>query len=103
MERKKIAVVGCGIAALPILKKTRELGIESYCFSLGINAAVEGLYDNHIKFDYLDVPSIIDACKKIGVDGIIASGENTTATTAQVAKALGLPGNKFDGEFNRKQ
>lgn len=99
MERKKIAVVGCGIAALPILKKTRELGIESYCFSLGINAAVEGLYDNHIKIDYLDVPSIIDACKKIGVDGIIASGENTTATTAQVAKALGLPGNKFDGEF----
>lgn len=99
MNPKKIAVIGCGIAALPILKKSREMGIQSCCFSLGINASVEGLYDHHVKIDYLDVSSIIEACRIIGVDGVIASGENTTATAAYVSKALGLPGNKCEGGF----
>lgn len=99
MKPKKIAVIGCGIAALPILKKSRELGIQSCCFSLGINASVEGLFDHHVKIDYLDVPSIIEVCREIGVDGVIASGENTTATAAYVSKALGLPGNKCEGGF----
>ena len=96
---KKLAVIGCGVASLPILKKAREIGVEIYCFSLGVNADVKGLYDHHLKIDYFDAESIIEACKNIGVDGIIASGENTTASTAQVAKALDLPGNKIDGKF----
>lgn len=99
MKQNKIAVIGCGIAALPILKKARELEIITYCFSLSVNTSVEGWYDHHIIIDYLDASSIIEACRKIGVDGVIATGENTTATTAQVARALGLPGNKYNGEF----
>lgn len=99
MKQKKIAVIGCGVAAIPVLRKASELGIETYCFSLGVNAATEGLYDHHIRIDYLDVHSIVEACREIGVDGVIATGENTTASTAQVASALGLPGNKCDEGF----
>ena len=89
MKQNKIAVIGCGIAALPILKKSRELEIITYCFSLSVNASVEGWYDHHIIIDYLDASSIIEACRKIGVDGVIATGENTTATTAISGSSTG--------------
>ena len=96
---KKLAVIGCGVAAYPILKKARELGIQTVCFSQQVNPSVEGLYDYHLNVDYYDVVSIVKHCKEIGVNGVIATGENTTSSTAYVAKQLGLPGNNVDHTF----
>ncbi len=96
---KKLAVIGCGIASIPILKKAKEIYVQTYCFSLSINPAAEGLYDYHYNIDYYDVKSIIETCRGLCVDGVIATGENTTAATAIIAKELGLVGNRYQGLF----
>ena len=96
---KKLAVIGCGIAAVPILKKAKEIGVQTYSFSLSINPAAEGLYDYHFSIDYEDVKSIVETCRELCVDGVIATGENTTASTARIAKELGLAGNRYQGSF----
>lgn len=99
MKTKKLAIIGGGIAAVPILQASKQMGVETHCFALAVNPQSEGLYDFHHRIDYLDIDTLLNKCKEIGVHGIIATSENTTASVAQLTKLLGLPGNRFDGQF----
>lgn len=99
METKKLAIIGGGIAAVPILQASKLMGVETHCFALAVNPQSEGLYDFHHRIDYLDIDALLIKCKEIGVHGIIATSENTTASVAQLTALMGLPGNRFDGQF----
>ena len=97
--KKKLAVIGCGLAAVPILNKARQINVETHCFALSISPLAEGLYDYYYEVDYLDIESLLEKCRDICVDGIIATSENTTASVARLSTLLGLPGNRYDRTF----
>ena len=96
---KKLAVIGCGVAALPILKKAKEMDVETYCFADdGIEEAM-GLADNFIQTDFFEIDSVYKKCIEYGIDGIIATSEITTEVTAILANRLHLPGNRIENGF----
>ncbi len=99
METKKLALIGCGIAAVPILEAAQKMSVETHCFALAINPQTEGLFNFHHRVDYLDIETLLTKCTEIGVHGIIATSENTTASVAELTTRMGLPGNRFDGNF----
>lgn len=98
-KKKKLAVIGCGVAAIPILNKAKQMDVETHCFALSKNPLTEGLYDYYYQVDYLDVELLLKKCKDICINGIIATSENTTATVAMLSSLLGLPGNRYEGTF----
>ncbi|SKB36651.1 GNAT family N-acetyltransferase [Macellibacteroides fermentans] len=97
--KKKLAVLGCGIAAVPILKKAREMEVETYCFALEELPCAKGLSNFFLPISYTNIDAICSTCKNLNIDGVIASSENTTEAAAEVAYNLGLPGNRFEGGF----
>lgn len=96
---KKIGVIGAGIAAEPILKKARELGVKTYCFSTLKGACAKEFADNFYDINIFDVDSIYQIMKEENLDGVVASSEITTEITAVIADRLGLPGNDVKDGF----
>ena len=50
---KKIAVIGAGIAAVPILKKAKELKVTTYCFATVEGSVAVKYCDYFILYPYL--------------------------------------------------
>lgn len=96
---KKIAVMGCGVAAVPILKKAKEMGVETHCFALEETQQAKGLADYFYSIDFHDIQAVSLKCREIKVDGVIATSEITTEATAYVADELGLLGNRVRDGF----
>ncbi len=97
--KKKLGIIGCGIAALPILQKAREMGVETFCFALNEIDKTKGLPDHFIEVDIFDIDAIYKECLKVNLDGIIATSEISTEVTAILANKLGLPGNSIENGF----
>ena len=96
---KKLAIIGCGISAVPILRKAKEIGVQTFSFAMHELPCTKGLSDYFIPIAYENVETIIDECKRIGINGVIASSDNTTEYTAEIAFRMGLPGNRIKGGF----
>lgn len=93
-----LAVIGAGEGALPILQKTKEIGIKTIAFGHKDSLARD-LVDVFIEADIFDYELLISECKRYNVSGVIASSEITTEVTAIVANKLGLPGNDIKDGF----
>lgn len=96
---KKLAVLGCGSAAVPILRKAREMGVETHCFALDETPCAKGLSSYFHKISFRDIERVYSECMRIGIDGVIASSEITTESTAILADRLHLPGNRVADGF----
>lgn len=96
---KKIAVIGAGIAAVPILKKAKELNVTTYCFATPRGSVAMEYCDYFIPISIFEVEKLHDRIKKIGVDGVIATSEITTEIAAILANKLKLPGNDVKNGF----
>lgn len=77
-------------------KMAHEMGYETHCFSNVapeyINETVDVFHDISI----FDKERIINICKNIQVDGVIATTELTIAIASYVATELGLPAMDYD-------
>lgn len=96
---KKLAVIGCGVAANPILKKAKEMNIETHCFAKEEMPTSKGLSDYFYNIDFSNVDEVYKKCVQIGVDGVIATSEITTSYTTILADMLNLPGNNVEKAF----
>ncbi len=97
--KKRLAVIGCGIAAVPILKKAKELGIETHTIAKEETPSAKGLSDYFYPINFFDINKSYDALLKISPDGIIATSEITTEVTAVLAEKLNLIGNSLENGF----
>ena len=96
---KKIAVIGAGIAAVPILKKAKELKVTTYCFATVEGSVAVKYCDYFIPISIFDIEKLYEKIKGLDVDGIIATSEITTETVAILADKLKLPGNDIKNGF----
>ena len=93
---KKIALMGSGILSKIFAERAKFLGIESHCFSFNREDIACAYVDYFHEIDIFDIDTITDICKKNGIDGVIATTELTILPAAQIAKNIGVLGNRED-------
>lgn len=96
MRRKKIAIIGAGYLQLPLVKKAKEMGVETHCFAWEDGAVCKVEADFFYPISIVEKEKILDVCREIGIDGICTIASDIAApTVAYVAEKMGLAGNSY--------
>lgn len=93
---KKLAIIGGGVMASYYGAVCHRLKIESHYFSLKDGKVDNNKVDVFHEVNIFDKDIIVDICKKIGIDGVVATTELSVSITAYVAYKLGLLGNPIE-------
>ena len=95
--KKKLAIIGASTGQYPICLKARELGIETFCFAWEQGAVCRDIVDHFYPISIFETDRIVEACKSIGVNGVISNASDRTAdVVAYVADRLHLNGTPYD-------
>ena len=98
---KVLAIIGAGEGALPIITKAKEMGVTTVAYARNDSLA-KNQVDIFVEENNFDIQFIADSCRKLHVEGVIASSELSTEVAAKVAHELGLPGNDVEQGFAGK-
>lgn len=91
---KKLAIIGASYLQLPLVKKAREMGIESICFAWEEGAVCKDICDRFYPVSTVDKEQILRICREIKVDGITTIASDVAVKTVNyVAEKMGLVGN----------
>lgn len=93
---KRIAIIGGGRMACIFAEKAKEMGIETHCFSLESGAVDKNAFDFFHPINILNRKAVLNICKKIMIDGVIATTEITIAVAAFIASKMNLVGIPVD-------
>ena len=74
----------------------RKLGYESHYFSMADGKVAEDSLDVFHEINIFEKDKIVEICKEIGIDGVVATTELSVSITAYVANKLGLLGNPVE-------
>lgn len=91
-ENKKLAIIGGGYMAKIYAENAREMGIVTYAFSLKSGVIDKKAFDYVYDVNILDKENVLQLCKQINIDGIVATTELTISTAAYVAEMMRLVG-----------
>lgn len=101
MDPERIAIIGAGEAAYPIISKAKEMGLITVAFARDGSFA-QRIVDIFVEENSFDIKFISKKCRELEVKGVMASSELTTKVAAEVAFELGLPGNDVENGFAGK-
>ncbi len=88
--KKRIAIIGASIGQLPLCKKAREMGLETFCFAWSEGAVCQDYVDHFIPISIFEMDGILQYCREKGVDGIVSNASESTAlVVSYVAEKLG--------------
>jgi len=92
----KLAVIGASYLQLPLIKKAKEMGIETHCFAWIDGAVCSSIADFFYPISILDKDLILEKCKDIGIDGITTiATDMAVPTISYVAEKMGLLSNSY--------
>lgn len=92
--QKKLAIIGASYLQLPLVKKAKEMGIESICFAWEDGAVCKDLCDKFYPISTVDKEAILKICQEENIDGITTiASDVATLTVNYVAEKMGLVGN----------
>lgn len=94
--KKKLAIIGGGVMASYFGEACQRLGYESHYFSMKDGKINDGVVDYFHEINIFDKDGIVNICREIGIDGVVATTELTVPITAYVANKLNLLGNPVD-------
>ena len=93
---KKLAIIGGGVMASYFGEACHRIGYEGHDCSM-LDGKVElGKVDFFHEINIFDIDKIVEICKELKVDGVVATTELTVPITAHVANRLGLLGNPIE-------
>lgn len=96
-KRPKLAIVGASYLQLPLVKKAKEMDVESICFAWEEGAVCKDVCDKFYPISIIDKDSILKVCQEIGIDGITTIASDTAVVTVNyVASKMGLLSNPDD-------
>ncbi len=96
-ERKsKIAILGASYMAELFIKKAKEIEIKTYCFSWEEGAVAKKSADVFYPISVMEKEKILDICKQVGIDGVVATTEAPLATCSYIATNMKLNGNSLE-------
>lgn len=91
---KKLAIIGASYLQLPLVKKAKEMGIETICFAWEEGAVCKDICDHFYPVSTVDKEVILRICRDIKVDGITTIASDVAVLTVNyVAEQMGLIGN----------
>ena len=94
---KKLAIIGASYLQLPLVKKAKEMGIETLCFAWEEGAVCKDLCDKFYPISTIDKEAILKVCQEEKIDGITTiASDVATLTVNYVAAQMGLVGNPND-------
>lgn len=93
---QKLAIIGGSYLQVPLVKKAKEMGIETHCFSWEDGADCRDFADYFYPISIVEKEQILRKCRAIGIDGICSIGSDVAVTTWNyVADRIGLIGNNI--------
>ncbi len=93
-NNKKLAIIGGSYLQLPIVKKAKEMGIETHCFSWRDGAVCADVADFFYPISIIEKEEILKKCQEIGINGITTIASDTAVVTVNyVASRMGLLSN----------
>lgn len=93
-QRKKLAIIGASSFQEPLITKAKQRGIETHVFAWECGDVGEKLADQFYPISITEKETILEECKRIGIDGIASIGSDlANIAVAYVADAMGLTAN----------
>lgn len=92
MGKKKLAIIGSGRMAWIFGKNAREMGVETHCFSFDEHAIARESVDFFHDISIKEKEHVLDVCRELGVDGVVATTELTIPIAAYIAGKMNLVG-----------
>lgn len=97
MKGKKLAIIGASYLQLPLVRKAKEMGIETFCFAWADGAVCKEVADHFYPIDVKEKEQIYQICKEVGINGITTiAADLPVATINYVAARLGLVSNPLE-------
>lgn len=91
---KKLAIIGGSYLQLPIVKKAKEMGIETHCFAWRDGSVCADVADFFYPISIIEKDEILKKCREIAIDGIVTIASDTAVVTVNyVASRMGLRSN----------
>lgn len=103
--RKKLAIIGASYLQMPLVKKAKEMGVESICFAWEEGAVCKDVCDRFYPVSTVDKEEVLRICREIEIDGITTIASDVAVLTVNyVAEKMGLIGNpdKYSGFATNK-
>lgn len=92
---KKLAIIGAGRMACIFAQNAREMGVKSYCFAWVEGAIAKKYVDYFYPISIFEKEQILDKCREIEIDGVVATTELTIAVASYISNNMGLNGNSL--------
>lgn len=90
----KLAIIGASYLQLPLIKKAKEMGIETHVFAWKVGDVGEIEADFFYPISIVEKDKILEKCRKIKIDGICSIASDLAVITVNyVANKLGVNGN----------
>lgn len=89
---KKLAIIGAEVTAQSYAVNARMMGIETHGFAWEKGAVAKDDFDFFHPISIFEKEQIVEECRKVGINGVVASTELTIPIASYVAKELGLNG-----------
>lgn len=94
---KKLMILGAGIYQVPLIKKAKEMGIETIVVSIPGNYPGFSYADKIFYEDTKDYTKILALAKQEKIDGVITTGTDVAIVTiGKLCDELGLTGLSFE-------
>jgi biotin carboxylase len=94
---KKLAILGASYLQVPLIKKAKELGIETHVFAWEDGAVGKNMADFFYPISILEKDLILEKCKEIEIDGITTIATDIAMPTVNfIANQLNSIGNSLE-------
>ncbi len=94
---KKLAIIGASYLQLPLIKKAKEMGLETHCFAWEEGAVCKELADFFYPISILQKETILEKCIEININGIVSiASDAAVPTVCYIAEKLNLISNKYE-------
>ena len=68
----RIAIIGASYLQLPLVKKAKEMGLETHCFAWDEGAVCKDFVDFFYPISILEKELILEVCRNKSIDGIVS-------------------------------
>lgn len=97
---EKLAIIGASYLQLPIVRRAREMGLETICFAWPEGAVCKDFCTRFYPISIVEKEAILEVCRHEKIDGVTTIATDVAVPTiAFVAQALGLVGNSMECAF----
>jgi len=94
--KKKLAILRASYLQLPLVKKCKDLNIETHVFAWRDGCVVDEFCDYFYDISILDKERILEICRHINIDGVISIGSDIAMPSVNyIANQLKLTGNSL--------